>query len=105
MEMVRKTFVIDTNVLLHDPEAITKFPRHNIVIPVTVLEEMDKMKRLPNDLGRNSRAAFRFLDSLASMGKGDLHTGVELENGSIVKIQLELKADTGYVFSLSVNDN
>lgn len=103
--MTRKTFVFDTNVLLHDPQSLLKFPGDNIVIPVTVLEEMDKMKRLPSDLGRNARAAFRFLDSLGSLGTGNLHKGVELENGSIVKIQLEIKADSPYDFILSINDN
>lgn len=103
--MTKKTFVIDTNVLLHDPEAITKFPRHNVVIPVTVLEELDKMKRLPSDLGKNSRAVFRFLVSLDSIGKGDLHNGVELENGSVIRIQLQFKTDPNFEFGLMLNDN
>lgn len=103
--MTKKTFVIDTNVLLHDPEAIAKFPKHNVVIPVTVLEELDKMKRLPNDLGKNSRCVFRLLDSLPTIGKGDLHHGVSLENESTVRIQLEMKTDSNYNFELSINDN
>lgn len=103
--MVEKTFVIDTNVLLHDPESITKFPRHRVVIPVTVLEELDKMKRLPNELGKNARAVFRMLDALDTQGVGDLHQGVKLENGSVIRIQLEIKTDTSYNFSLNVNDN
>lgn len=101
----RKTFVLDTNVLLHDTEAITKFPRHNVVIPVTVLEELDKMKRLPSDLGKNSRALFRFLDSLNELGTGDLHVGVKLANGATIRIQLEVKEEIPYHFSLSINDN
>lgn len=103
--MARKTFVIDTNVLIHDPEAIIKFPRNHVMIPMTVLEELDKMKRLPNDLGKNSRAVFRFLDSLNKLGKGDLHQGVTLENGSLIKILLEMKTETKYAFPLSINDN
>lgn len=103
--MTRKTFVLDTNVLLLDPEAVTKFPRHNVVIPVTVLEELDKMKRLPNDLGKNSRAVFRLLDSLHMLGSGDLHHGVTIGNGSTVRIQLEIKTDYTYDFALSINDN
>lgn len=103
--MSKKTFIIDTNVLLHDPDAIMKFPRNHVVIPVTVLEELDKMKRLPSDLGRNARATFRSLDSLTSIGTGNLHTGVHLENGSTVRIQLEIKTDYTSSFSLSVNDN
>lgn len=103
--MSKKTFVLDTNVLLHDPESITKFARHHVVIPVTVLEELDKMKRLPNDLGKNSRMVFRMLDSLNTLGKGDLHHGVLLESGSTIRIQLEIKTDYPYNFALSINDN
>lgn len=103
--MKKKTFVLDTNILLIDPEAISKFPRHNVVVPVTVLEELDKMKRLPNDLGKNSRAAFRYLDGLNTLGTGDLHRGVRLQNESTVRIQLEIKTDSDYHFALSVNDN
>lgn len=100
-----KTFVLDTNVLLHDPESITKFPKHHVVIPVTVLEELDTMKRLPNDLGKNSRWVFRLLDALPATGKGDLHNGVHLENGSIVRIQLEVMPEVSYGFAMTINDN
>lgn len=103
--MTQKTFVIDTNVLLHDPESIMKFPRSKVVIPVTVLEELDKMKRLPSDLGKNSRAVFRQLVNLDTLGQGDLHTGVLMENGAIIKIQLEVKMDISSTFSLVSNDN
>lgn len=103
--MTRKTFVIDTNVLIHDPEAIGKFPRSDVAIPLTVLEELDKLKRAPGELGRSSRAAFRFLDSLASIGEGDLHNGVKLENDSTVRIQLQYKTDYNHGFNLGVNDN
>lgn len=103
--MTKKTFVIDTNVLLHDPESIFKFPRHNVIIPVPVLEELDNMKRLPNDLGRNSRAVFRLLDSMHTMGKGDFNRGVILDNESSIRIQLEVKADFPFNLTLSVNDN
>lgn len=103
--MTKKTFVIDTNVLLHDPEALLKFPKSNIIIPVIVLEELDKMKRLPNDLGKNSRAVFRFLDSLNYLDKGDLHHGVKLENESTVRIQLEYKTDNHINLGLLINDN
>lgn len=103
--MTKKIFVIDTNVLLHDPESLTKFPGNHIVIPVTVLEELDTMKKLPNDLGKNSRAVFRFLDSLALLQKGDLHKGVSLDNGSTIRIELDMKTDYNASFSLVVNDN
>lgn len=103
--MAKKYFVIDTNVLLHDPEALLKFPRHHVVIPVTVLEELDKMKRFSNDLGKNSRAVFRFLDSLTTLGKGNLHQGVMLDNEADVRIQLDQKRESGFDLALSINDN
>lgn len=97
--------MIDTNVLLHDPAAIAKFPDSHIVIPVTVLEELDKMKRLPNELGKNSRTVVRFLDSLKFLGTGDLHQGVKLENGATIQVQIEMKTTFPHGLSLSVNDN
>lgn len=103
--MTQKTFVLDTNVLLHDPESIMKFPRSKLVIPVTVLEELDKMKRLPSDLGKNSRAVFRQLVKLDTLGQGDLHKGVLMENGATIRIQLEVKMDISSTFSLASNDN
>lgn len=103
--MKPKTFILDTNVLLHDPEAILKFPDHNVVVPLTVLEELDTMKRLPNELGRNSRAVIRQIDSLRNCNEGNWQTGVETENGSRIWIQLELKTDFQPNFALDINDN
>lgn len=100
-----KTFVIDTNVLLHDTECMTKFPHHKVVIPVTVLEELDSMKRLPNDLGKNSRAVIRFLDGLKKIGKGNLHEGVKIENGSMIRIQIEIATEYQEEFALAIKDN
>lgn len=103
--MAGKTFVIDTNVLLHDPEAIAKFPNQTIVLPVTVLEELDKLKRLPNEIGKNSRAVIRYLDSLKAIGEGDMHQGIKLSNGSTVRIQIEIKKDFPESLSITVADN
>ncbi len=103
--MAGKIFVIDTNVLLHDPEAISKFPDQTIVLPVTVLEELDKLKRLPNEIGKNSRSVIRYLDSLKSTGQGDMHQGVKLPNGSTVRIQIEIKKNFHESFSITVADN
>lgn len=100
-----KTFVLDTNVLIQDPLAMTRFPRHHVVIPVTALEELDKLKRQPGDIGKNSRAAIRFLDSLKTVGQGDLHKGVSLENGSIIRVQIPIKQDFHDSFTLSIADN
>jgi PhoH-like ATPase len=101
----KKTFVIDTNVLLHDSTALMQFPRQHILIPIAVLEELDKMKRLPDDLGKNARETIRLLDSLKTLGKGNLHTGVTLPNEAIIRILPELKADYKYNFPMTINDN
>lgn len=103
--MSRKTFVIDTNVLLHDPTSLMQFPRHEVVIPVAVLEELEKLKRLPHELGRHAREAIRTLAALKQKGKGGFHFGIELENGAIVQIQLEEKTELRHQFALPVNDN
>lgn len=103
--MAQKTFVIDTNVLLHDPESPTNFPKSNVVIPITVLEELDKMKRLPNELGKNARAVLRFLDSIDGVEQGNLHTGIHLDNGGKIRIQTEFKVDHQHDISMAIADN
>jgi PhoH-like ATPase len=105
LHLKTKTFVIDTNVLLHDPEALLKFGLNEVVVPVTVLEELDKMKRIPGDLGRNARAVFRTLDDLHNKGEGDLHVGIKLPDGPTIRIEIELKPDHEFAYSLSINDN
>lgn len=98
-------FVLDTNVLLHDPESIQEFANHDVLIPVTVLEELDKLKRNPSELGKNSRTVVRFLDSLKALGSGDLHQGVRLENGSTIRIFLNETTSERIPFSMSNMDN
>lgn len=103
--MAKKTFVLDTNVLLHDPEAVFKFPRNHVVIPVTVLEELDNMKRLPSELGKNARVVFRLLDNLATEGKGDFHGSVPLDNDADLRILLKSQGEPSHALSSDLNDN
>src|SRR5262245_6691389 len=70
-----KTFVLDTNVLLHNPDALFVFKEHHVVVPFAVIEELDKMKRKDDDLGRNARACIRHLDRLRMVGH--LNEGVD----------------------------
>ncbi|MCH9714818.1 MAG: PhoH family protein, partial [Cyanobacteria bacterium] len=65
---MRKTFVLDTNVLLHDPVALTRFEDNHIVIPIEVVEEIDRFKRDPAEKGRNARQVSRLLDELRAQG-------------------------------------
>lgn len=74
-----KTFVLDTNVLLHNPNAIFMFAEHDVVIPFDVIEELDKFKAATDDLGRNARTVIRHLDRLRE--QGNLSQGVPLGKG------------------------
>jgi PhoH-like ATPase len=80
-----KTFVIDTNVFIHRPDAISSFKDNEVVIPLAVLEELDNLKRFSDEKGRNARHAIRFLDSQSAKG-GSLHNGIKMDNGSILKV-------------------
>src|SRR3954468_2638911 len=72
-----KHFVLDTNVLLHNPNALFMFKENEVIIPFDVIEELDKFKVGTDDLGRNARTVIRHLDVLR--GKGNLAGGVPLE--------------------------
>lgn len=87
--MKQKHFVIDTNVLLHDPDALFKFPRSHVLLPMTVIEELDSLKRNPTDLGKNARTAIRNLEELKWKGEGNLHKGILIENGATIQIIVE----------------
>lgn len=101
--MKRKTFVLDTNVLLHDPDALTTFGDNEVVVPLAVLEEFDAKKRFRDELSKNARAVLRYFDTLKEVGEGDLHKGVTLPNGTRVRIQLEIKTNYSPNFSLSLS--
>lgn len=83
---MNKIFVLDTNVLLHDPNSIFSFKEHEVVIPAVVLEEIDSKKRNADEIGRNARTVSRLLDGLRELGH--LHSGVELEHGGKLKVEL-----------------
>ena len=82
--MSNKTFVLDTNVLLHDHTCIESFADNTVVLPMPVIEELDKFKKETNELGRNARGVIRRLDALRERGR--LGEGVPMENGGILKI-------------------
>ncbi len=79
-----KSFVFDTNVLLYDPQSVLNFHDNNIIIPITVIEEIDRFKKDLNEVGRNARYFSRFLDKLRNSGK--LSEGVKLENGGTLRV-------------------
>lgn len=79
-----RTFILDTNVLLYDPHALEVFKEHDVVIPMTVIEEIDRFKKDVNETGRNARQTSRMLDTLR--GRGSLREGVRLAGGGTLRV-------------------
>ncbi len=102
---MKKTFVLDTNVLLFDPQAIFKFSDHTIFIPFVVIEELDRFKKDQNENGRNARQFARIVDELRA--KGSLAQGVQLENGGTLQIAAISLSEIEQVSGLDsqLNDN
>lgn len=88
--MVVKTYVLDTNVLLHDPAALFAFEENRVVIPFAVIEEIDNQKKRQDEIGRNARLISQQLDDLRSAGR--LSHGVALSNGGTLWIELNHQA-------------
>ena len=80
-----KTYVIDTNVLIQAPYALHRFEENQVILPVVVLEELDHLKKADGEKGANARAAIRILENLRQ--KGDLLSGVALENGGSLRVE------------------
>lgn len=79
-----KTYVLDTNVLLHDPGAIFKFEDNHVVIPIVVVEELDNFKKSQDMLGQNARRVSNAIDALKT--KGSLQDGVPLEHAGTLRV-------------------
>ena len=86
-----KIFVLDTNVILHDHDCINSFEEHNVVIPITVLEEIDKFKKGNEIINFNAREFSRKLDSMG--GDKLLNEGLRLHSGGIVVVETNIKRD------------
>lgn len=83
---MKKTFVLDTNVLLQTPYALYSFNDNIVVLPDVVMEELDKFKKDNTELGANARHVGRILDELRILG--NLNVGVPLENGGTLRVEL-----------------
>jgi PhoH-like ATPase len=81
-----KTFVIDTNVFIHRPDAILSFRDNEVVIPLWVLEELDNLKKGRDERSRAARESIRLLDEIGR--HGDLREGVRMENGSLLRVEI-----------------
>ena len=84
-----KTYLLDTNVLIQDPEAIFKFYDNEVVIPDIVIEELDKLKKKSGDIGYNARKSIRNIEALRK--KGDILKGIPMEHGGSFRIEIDCK--------------
>lgn len=100
---VKKTFVLDTNVLLHSPQALFSFGDNRVFIPISVIEELDNFKRNRDEKGRHARIFSRQLDALRE--RGSISEGVELENGGIVQVGMKADNELPEGLSLGTMDN
>ncbi|WP_395135663.1 PhoH family protein [Bacillus amyloliquefaciens] len=100
-----KIYVLDTNVLLQDPNAIFSFEENEVVIPAVVLEEVDSKKRYMDEVGRNARHVSKLIDGLRE--KGRLHEKVPLESGGTLRIELNHRSfhQLQEIFIEKTNDN
>ncbi|MVO99391.1 PhoH family protein [Paenibacillus lutrae] len=102
---MKKIFVLDTNVLLQDPNAIFSFEDNEVIIPAVVLEEIDTKKRNADEIGRNARMFSRLLDQMRTRGR--LHDGITLDSGGTLKVELNHRSFNKMqeVFADATNDN
>lgn len=84
---MKKTYVLDTNVLLHDASAFFNFEDNDVVIPITVIEEIDTFKKDMSEIGRNARQVSRVLDGLRQ--ENSLNKGVDLPGGGILWVAMQ----------------
>lgn len=84
---MRKAFILDTNVLLFDPNAIFKFGNNDVIIPIVVIEEIDRFKREMSENGRHARLFSRKIDEMRA--DGELSKGVKMPNGGLLSVELE----------------
>jgi PhoH-like ATPase len=86
-----KNYILDTNVLLHDPNSLLNFQDNLVLIPIEVLEEIDRFKRESSELGQNARTVSRMLDGFRE--QGHLSDGVSLPNGGRLQIIFNTQAN------------
>src|SRR3954452_6456426 len=74
-----KLFVLDSNVLMHDPTSLFRFQEHDVYIPMVTLEELDHNKKGMSEVARNARQTSRFLDEIVSSAIADIDEGISLQ--------------------------
>ncbi|MDI3504140.1 MAG: PhoH-like ATPase [Candidatus Cloacimonadota bacterium] len=103
--MQKKIFVLDTNVLIHNPRALFAFQDNRVVIPIVVIEEIDQFKKGVDEKSRNARQIGRYLDDLRKNGK--LQDGVETDQGGVIQVTVnrEVTDAASKLIFMDRNDN
>lgn len=89
-----KNYILDTNVLLHDPNSLLNFEENNVFIPIEVIEEIDRFKRESSELGQHARMVSRMMDGFRETGS--LSEGVKLPNGGNLRIIFKDRNGNGH---------
>ena len=102
---MKKIFVLDTNVLIHNPQAMFSFGDNHVVIPIVVIEEVDAFKKGLDEKGRNARQIGRYLDKLRE--DGSLQQGVKTEKGGIIQVVIsrQVSETANHILITDTNDN
>ncbi|MDD2715833.1 MAG: PhoH family protein [Candidatus Wallbacteria bacterium] len=87
---MKKRFILDTNVLIHDPEAFLCFEDNEVIIPMIVIEELDHLKSRPGTVGQNARRTIKNLEAMRKLGS--LHDGIIMKEGGFLKIEWSFHA-------------
>lgn len=98
MTSPKRTFVLDTNVLLHSHNALFSFQEHNVIIPLGVIEELDRFKGVNDEKGREARQVSRDLDKLRE--QGNIAEGVKLPSGGTLQVMLDADVEALDKFGL-----
>ncbi len=100
---MKKFYILDTNVLIHDPMSFSKFEDNTVVIPISVIEELDTFKSVADERGKAARIVSRKLDEMRKLGK--LDAGVKMENGGTLIVDLDHAQVLPKEFFLQEMDN
>lgn len=88
---MKKIYILDTNVLIHDPRALFNFQDNDVIVPILVLEELDKLKKLQTEAGKQARLCSRVLDGLRETGS--LFDGITLPKGGVIRVDMRGNID------------
>src|SRR5438046_10175866 len=96
-----KLFVLDTNVLMHDPTSLFRFEEHDVFLPIMTLEELDDNKSGISEIARNARQASRFLDDIVSHARTPIAEGIPLArheaDNARGRLYLQTEAINGHI--------